>query len=245
MKIAILYICTGKYKIFWKDFYISCEEHFIKEFRKEYFVFTDSEKIDFEDDNSNIHRIYQNNLGWPKNTLLRFEMFKKIKEKLKDFDFIFFFNANIVFTKKITGKEFLPVNNDLLLVKHPGYYKFPKNILYPFLPLERNNQSLAFVPYNKKTHYYMGGINGGKGINYIKLIEQLSKNIKIDLNNNIIAKWHDESHLNSYVIDKNKKILSPNIYGFAQNGKNLLNKEAKIIILDKNNFGGHTELRRQ
>ena len=82
MKIGILYICTGKYTIFWKDFYLSCEKHFIPEEEKHYYVFTDSKEIDFETENSNIHRIYQENLGWPGNTLRRYEMFLGAKKDI-------------------------------------------------------------------------------------------------------------------------------------------------------------------
>ena len=28
-KLGILYICTGKYDIFWEDFYKSCEKYFL------------------------------------------------------------------------------------------------------------------------------------------------------------------------------------------------------------------------
>jgi len=52
-KIGILYICTGKYDIFWKDFYLSCEKYLLndidengnKKFEKHYFVWTDAEGI--------------------------------------------------------------------------------------------------------------------------------------------------------------------------------------------------------
>ncbi len=44
MRIGILYICTGKYDIFWKDFYLSAERYFMQDqsFIIEYYVFTDS-----------------------------------------------------------------------------------------------------------------------------------------------------------------------------------------------------------
>ena len=43
MRIGILYICTGKYDIFWKDFYLSAERYFMQDqsFIIEYYVFTD------------------------------------------------------------------------------------------------------------------------------------------------------------------------------------------------------------
>ena len=105
MKIGILYICTGKYKIFWKDFYLTCEKNFITEAEKHYFVFTDSPKIDFEKQNGNIHRIYQANLGWPDNTLKRYEIFLKSKEKILGMDYLFYLNANLLFLERITADE--------------------------------------------------------------------------------------------------------------------------------------------
>lgn len=44
MRIGILYICTGKYDIFWKDFYLSAERYFFQNepWIREYYVFTDA-----------------------------------------------------------------------------------------------------------------------------------------------------------------------------------------------------------
>ena len=85
MRIGILYICTGKYDIFWKDFYLSAERYFMQDqsFIIEYYVFTDSPKLYDEENNKHIHRIKQKNLGWPDNTLKRFHIFLRIKEQLE------------------------------------------------------------------------------------------------------------------------------------------------------------------
>jgi hypothetical protein len=63
--IAVLYVCTGDYVMFWEDFFKSAEKNFAPESRKEYFVFTDSKNIYGENKFENIKRIYQPNLGWP------------------------------------------------------------------------------------------------------------------------------------------------------------------------------------
>ena len=94
MRIGILYICTGKYDIFWKDFYLSAERYFMQDqsFIIEYYVFTDSPKLYDEENNKHIHRIKQKNLGWPDNTLKRFHIFLRIKEQLeRETDYLFFF----------------------------------------------------------------------------------------------------------------------------------------------------------
>ena len=79
MKIAILYICTGKYNQFFNDFYSSCESKFLKgRADKEYFVFTDDLSISNQ---KNVHLIERQCMGFPLDSLLRFEIFMTIKDK--------------------------------------------------------------------------------------------------------------------------------------------------------------------
>jgi hypothetical protein len=240
MKIAILYICTGKYNIFWKDFYTSCEKNFIPNSEKHYFVFTDSENIDFEKEKNNISKIYQKNLGWPDNTLKRYEMFLKIKGDLSKFQYTFFFNANILFIEEISDKDFLPIDNKKLVgCIHPGFYQTKKE-KWPF---EKNNNSLAFLEEREKRYYYQGAINGGETEYFLNTIEVLKKNIDSDLNNNIIAIWHDESHWNSF-LNKNLDIVKtiPQEYLYPE-GKSL-SVSPKILMLGKNRyFGGLGKIR--
>lgn len=206
MKIAILYICTGEYAVFWKDFYCSFELNFLRGDVKEYFVFTDCECIYGEKDNEKIHRIYQTSLGWPGNTLFRFKMFSKILDQLETFDYIFFMNANVVCMREITREMFLPEGQDLLVVQHPGYYD-RKNYEFPY---ERHKKSLAYIPYREGQVYVCGGINGGKTEPYIRLIRELDRRIQDDYERGVIAVWHDESQLNRYIIDHTDyRLLTP------------------------------------
>ena len=41
MKVAILYICTGRYAQFFDGFYKSAEQYLLQGVEKRYFVFTD------------------------------------------------------------------------------------------------------------------------------------------------------------------------------------------------------------
>ena len=45
MKILFLYVCIGKYVVFWKDFFLSVEKYVLTDCEKHYFVFTDSKKF--------------------------------------------------------------------------------------------------------------------------------------------------------------------------------------------------------
>ncbi len=156
-KIAILYICTGKYDIFWKEFYKSSEKYLLPNCEKTYFVFTDAEKIYDEEKNKRIHKIYQENLGWPDNTLKRFHMFWSIKKDLEKYDYIYFFNANCEIKRTITEQEFLPDPKKLLVVKHIGYHH-KYNLFYPY---ERRKNSTAYIKRGYGNTYIFGGFNGG------------------------------------------------------------------------------------
>jgi hypothetical protein len=238
MKIGILYICTGKYDIFWKDFYLSCEKYFIPEAEKQYFVFTDSPEIEFEKVNKNIHKIFQQNLGWPNNTLKRYKMFSSVSNELKNIDYIFFLNADFLFVENITAEEFLPIDNEeLVACIHPGYFDKKKSKF----PYEKNKESLAFIQKNEGKFYFAGGINGGKTTKFIKAIDQLKSNIDIDLKNNIIAIWHDESHWNKYLVDKLEKvkILHP---GFLYPESFDIPFDKKIVIRDKRKYFDYSHI---
>ncbi len=241
MRIAILYIATGKYIVFWKDFFASCEKYFLAGYQKEYFVFTDA--IQFEHSKSDrVHTIPHQQLGWPYDTLMRFHIFSKIEEQLKAFDYVFFFNANMLFVQPVTPEEFLPdgINDDGLLVTlHPGYFNQP---LSNFPYEQEQGNSTAYIKKGEGKNYFMGGLNGGMTQAYLRLIRSLKNNTQADLDRNIIAKWHDESQLNKYMLNKQPKILSP-AYGYPEGRK--LPVEPKIIIRDKNKYGGHSFLRNE
>lgn len=235
-KIGILYMCTGNYKIFWKEFYKSSEKFFLKNHEIHYFVFTDANHIYDEENNNRIHKIYQENLGWPNNTLKRFDIFYKAKNDISKVDFLFFFNANLLFLKEVDEK-FLPIEENILVVKHPGFYnKNNREFSY-----DRNKKSLAYIEEGKGKYYVAGGLNGGKVEYFLELIEKLSYNIEMDLKNGIIALWHDESHLNKYILGRTDiKVLEPSyLYPEGWN----LPFEPIILIRDKRNYGGHKKLR--
>lgn len=162
-------------------------------------------------------------------------MFYEIKDQLTKFDYVFFLNANMKCVAVI-DETILPKKEDLIAVVHPGFHNQSReNFTY-----EENPKSLAYVERNRGKYYFMGGFNGGRSRAYIKLIEALAYRIEKDLKKGIIAVWHDESHLNRYLLHRLVKKLSP-AYGYPEGLA--LPFEKKILILNKNKLGGHDFLR--
>lgn len=227
MKVAVLYIGIGKYIDFWKGFYVSCEEHFLKNVRKDYFVFSDAEHIFAEDE---VHKIFQEDLGWPGNSLMRYTFFMKILSELGKYDYIYFFNGNVLFLQDITEEEFCPQDDSLLVIEH-HYFVDKPNEAFPY---DRNEKSTAYIPFGEGEHYVCGGINGGKAETFINFVKTLYYQIEEDNKNGIVALWHDESHVNRYILDHKKIKLLPPSYCYPELVANPnISLERKIICRDK------------
>ena len=158
-KVAALYIATGRYTVFWPEFYESAEKYLLKDSEVHYFVFTDAATLP-GGDNPRVHICAQDAYSWPFATLRRFEIFLKQEQALKAFDYIFFFNANAEFMLPGTREMLLPraeKGEHLLVVQHPSFYAKPN---YEFT-YDRNPRSTACIPYGLGTYYVCGGVNGG------------------------------------------------------------------------------------
>lgn len=229
MKIAVLYICTGKYNQFFEGFYKSAEHFFLPNTDKEYFVFTDDMKLS---EASNVHLVYKKCEGFPKDSLFRFKMFLGIKDQLAKFDYIFFFNSNSQFLQTIRPGEILPSNSGSGLVA--AYWPRRHGLLNtpPYYPYERNKQSKAYIPpFKGDYHYYMGGLNGGTSRAFLRMIEICGKNIQDDYDRGIIACVHDESHINHYFREFVPEIVLRNEYCWPEEWSADFNP--KMVFRDK------------
>lgn len=230
MKIAILYICTGKYLEFWNRFYESANKFLLSNHKKHYFVFTDSLTIKNSD---SITIIHTPNEGFPLNSLNRYNYFCSIENELSKFDYIYFFNSNMVFVNEV-NEEIFPdeiEHSGILGILHPGYVM--KGLLH--YPFERNKYSTAYLPYNKNLtyNYFAGGVNGGMSNKFIDLIKLLDQNIMRDLNNNRIAIYHDESHYNKF-LNTNRILKLDENYCFPEISN--YPNSVKILLIDKINY---------
>lgn len=204
MKVAILYICTGKYNQFFEGFYESAMKFFLTDHDKTFFVWTDDDHI--ADGLSNVRVIHKECAGFPADSLFRFEMYLQAEEELKKFDYIYFIQANAQFLQPV-GDELLPDESGLSMGIWGGINLRRPACLHPY---ERNKNSLAYVaPYGKNYIYFMGGINGGTSEAYLDMTRTLAANIRDDYNRGIIAKVHDQSHINAYMRNRECKIITP------------------------------------
>ena len=200
------------------DLLTSADQHFLPDQNVEYFVFTDHETIDIESKRK-INLIKTNHKPWPWMTLGRYEIFSSNVECFEDMDYLFYCDADMKFCN-VVGDEIL---SDRVATQHPGYYGTRGTP-------ETNPASLACVLPFEQMQYFAGGFNGGTKTEYLKMAQKLSDNIQIDYDKNIIAVWHDESHMNRYFIDNPPTtILSPHYC----TPSNQINKSTKLAAIVK------------
>ena len=227
-KIGILYIATGNYISFWENFYNATEKYFLSEHEKTYFLFTDQTNLKLP---ANVVRIPIVNELWPYITLKRYHFFLEQKEILKNFDYLYFMNGNLIFSKMV-GNEIMPtVEQGLMVTIHPWYLSADrKRFTY-----ETNKKSKAYIDAEEGKYYFMGGFNGGTSCAFLEMSENIKNWTDADLAKNIIPVWHDESMLNRYMIDymkdKSPLILLP-IYTVPQE-MDLKWDGIRGILLDK------------
>ncbi len=156
-------------------------------------------------------------IEWPMPTLMRYHTMLQQEEKLKEYDYIFYCDVDMLFVN-VVGDEIL--GDRLTAVGQPMY--FIRKEWWP--PYEPNDKSSAYIKRPSKLIndngkprmmplYVAGGMQGGKSDEWIKAMKIMKKNIDSDLNNNYVSIWNDEGHWNKYLLDLNPSdkdiILTP------------------------------------
>lgn len=114
--------------------------------------------------------------------------------------YVFCFDVDQVFSGRF-GPEALGESVALL---HAYYYRLPKR-LYTY---DRNPKSRAYM--EDGDFYYHAAVFGGSWESVKALTESCYESIMEDKKNNVEALWHDESHLNKYLLlNKPSRVLSP------------------------------------
>lgn len=199
-RIGLLIMATGRYVHLANKLIESAQKYFCKHNDVTYFVFTDGELIKAP----NIVKIPQEQLGWPYDTMMRFHTYYKSKDRLAHMDYLFSCDADMLFVDDV-GDEIL---GDLVAVRH-SQLMFKRGIY------DTNPLSTACVNRHEGKYYFVGAFYGGKREQFFKLLCMICENITTDLARGVIARVHDESHLNRYFIDNEPTvILSPSYCHF-------------------------------
>jgi hypothetical protein len=229
MNIGILLISTWKYNKFIDLIISDIKKYFIVNHSINIYLHTDSDKK--HDATKTINIKHET---WPLITLKKFHIFYDNRDIYKNCDYLFSLDIDCTIVDYISDD----IISDFCVVRN--HY----HINNKYGPLENNKLSTAYIS-NKnlimKYNYIAGGFFGGSYKRFIDVSKQLMTNIDLDSENNIIARLHDESHLNKYWSENSNSIkLLPSQYMYFNHLQQLPNpkiitktpKESQILKKD-------------
>lgn len=230
MKIALVSIATNKYNIFSDILLKSLDEYFSIQ-QMDFYLFGNTDPS-YSPKQFNLIRHYISHTPHPLGTLLRYHFYLEKKQDLLKYDYVFHIDCDMQLVDKVDQD----ILGDRVCTIHPGWF-YRKDIQnYEY---DRNPNCKAYVAVDDPRvipgHMYQNCFQGGSSIEFIKMAESIKNDIEIDLKNNIIARWHDESYMNKYMLDNRPtKLLSP-AYAYPEKW-NIQNLSKKIIHLDKDHL---------
>ena len=233
MKVAITFIGTNKYLNFLPRYYENIKEYFLPDTEKVFLVFTDGDG-NFPDD---VKVFKQEHLEWPYITIKRFEIINKAREEIEKCDHLVFIDADAFVVDKITEEEFFN-DKPLFGVHHPCHFlKMQPHTKSPGA-YEQNPKSEAYVDLSKGLPdiYWQGCLWGGQVPQVCAMIDDLQARVNRDLENDIVAVWHDESQINKYFLERITDVHTfDSSYAFPEVFESYCNFSPKIVHLAKDN----------
>ncbi len=207
-KIALVSICLNKpYHQYIGPMFDSARKFFLKGHEVDYFVWSEMDKLE------GATVIPTEPHAWPTPTLMRYHLFLGLEEKLKEYDYVFYCDADMLFVSKV-GDEVL--GEGLTVAEHP-MYSLKQEYIPPYEP---NPLSKAYIPRlgkvidvngkkRLKPIYAAGGFQGGRTEEWLKAMKTMKTWIDEDFMNNLIPIWNDESIWNAYLFRLTQTGLLP------------------------------------
>ncbi len=255
IKVSVFSIATNLYFDYWLELYKTASSRLFPDASVTFHVFTDieppREQRKYLEKNVITHRI--DNLRWPEATLKRYELIAR-KMSGVEADILVYLDADMIVNEVIFLSEVFDFDIDsMVLVQHPGYWRptFREDptfylrhasfaikdaiMLMTFGGIgawESNQKSTSYVKRSDRRAYYCGGFWMGKKESIVNFAESMFLSVSKDFDNNVMAIWHDESHLNKWATTNSFRALTPS-YCFAEGFRNLDRVPQKITAVTK------------
>lgn len=237
----ILVVATGRYTSYALELIESISVYCEPELRVKVIIFTDrSSDFLYVPIQSPVLKIIEiDSYGWPEATLLRYQIFRDNWNAI-DAPIVMYLDADTCIRAPLSQQliDEYSQRDKVSVVAHPGYFNRWWPIRFalktPFGPWERNKSSLAFAPLLERRNYVCGGVWFGGNLVIRDLCQELAENVDVDLKKGIIAKFHDESHLNKWKISNPERIriLTP-MWAWAYGYRNLRRISPIIEVIHK------------
>mmetsp|Transcript_17794 Transcript_17794/g.58536 ORF Transcript_17794/g.58536 Transcript_17794/m.58536 type:complete len:589 (-) Transcript_17794:228-1994(-) len=196
-----------------------------------YFVFTDSVSSVHEQlkdtrpwEDGRVHAVYRKHDGWPSASMKRAHSYLEHAELWGAMDYVFAVDVDVSFvsyvSQEILGETVGTLHADnafydgsevvgrfqkawsvnaepgTMWRQHHGNAALVTRAVY-----EKREESTAGMRAGEGRHYFAGGFYGGRSQKVLEMLKELVKRTNQDLEEDIVAIFHDESQINRYWFD--------------------------------------------
>lgn len=255
--IAVISVATNRYLDYWKHLVLSADQFLQPGAQLIFYVFTDdtdqASQVTEHTLRSRVIPIPVPPMNWPDATLLRYELFAQVWSHISQ-EIVMHLDADMLVCAecRFTPEE-IALPTGIAFVRHPGFrraslgstlklylqhprYLFGDSRLWlrngGLGTWESSRKSLAFVPRRNRDVYVCGGTWLGLREPLGQMVELLASRTRSDLDQGVVAAWHDESHLNWYASNFGYFLFDSDKC-FARGYRNLGDLEPQIIAVDK------------
>lgn len=218
INVGVVTIATGQYhNIFIPELKKSVDKHFVfPATHVNFYCFSDTKKY-----LRGVRYFESPFLGWPFDTLMRYQLFLNKIDLLMKNDVIIYVDADTKFIKNINSDL---LKKNLFALPHIGFFSYQGTF-------EIDPSEISYVSPEDRKNYVHGCFWGGQNIEFKKMIITLALQTSYDLTRSKIPVWHDESYLNKY-LSKKDYFLLPKSFSKIEGESNSL---ATLVHLNKNN----------
>nr|XP_042103955.1 histo-blood group ABO system transferase isoform X10 [Ovis aries] len=206
--IGLTVFAIKKYVVFLRLFLETAEKYFMVGHKVTYYVFTDRPadvpQIALRAGRQVVVLHVGSYRRWQDISMHRMEMISNFSRQrfLHEVDYLVCLDVDMKFSDHVGVEILAPLFGTL----HPVFYAADRqSFTYERRPLSR-----AYIPRDEGDFYYAGGFFGGSVPEVYRLTTACHQAMAADQAQGIEAIWHDESHLNRYLLShKPSKVLSP------------------------------------
>ena len=253
--LGIVSIATNVYLRYWQDLARSVDQHVRVFDPVTMHVFTDQtqQAEDFARSLQNVSvRVHEvPAMRWPEATLFRYKIFSENADELSERVLLYLDADTLVKQDFEPELPQLIAESGIVLVEQAGSWR-PKSwrnllrffVLHPgaiFQDVrkllveggrgtwEKRVESTAYVARSERKNYVTGAVWMGTRDAFLEMVSELAARVDIDWRKEIIAVWHDESHLNWWNARYHPTLADPRYYFFP--GQRHLDELPNIIQL--------------
>jgi glycosyltransferase involved in cell wall biosynthesis len=189
--IAINLIGTGDYRQLGIKLIPQLAWAFLPDYDRQIFFHTDRELSML-----GVTYVHAEHLPAPLASLLRYHRITSIRDRLSEFDFVFYIDVDVRF-EGVLAEEIL---NRFTVVKH---WMYPNEETSRQAPWESNKTSTAWFSRRGNEQYYHGSFQGGEASAFLAAADEIRAWIERDLcpakgSTGYIPSWFDETYFNRF-----------------------------------------------